>query len=293
MRFTVARAKRIITNTEIEKICTEYKAGKSIRQLRTETKLQQKRIANILNDNGIKILTAYEAQQKMAGLEVRNYFDELNELQCYVLGLIFGDGCVHYNTQKYKYSLTIVSNDLDILTSAKTLFGDNFKITKRKTSNAYNFVINSKHLCEELITKFHLQSPKSNSLIWPKLPENMYPCFISGLLSTDGCIRIDSRRIGKPCGLEFSYSSNSLDFIENLQKYIIGILQISQTKIKINKTNRKNKNYSIRYTGEQAVKILNFIYDACTELTRCERKFNLYQNFLNTLDLGFKLDNVA
>ena len=128
----------------------------------------------------------------------------------------FGDGCVHYNEQKYKYALTITSNDLDILISAQSLFGTSFPLKKRKRSKAYNLVINSKHLCKELIDKFHLQSPKSEKLIWPVLPIDMYPYFISGLLSTDGCVRIDSRRNGLPCSIEFSYSSNCFKFLYKL-----------------------------------------------------------------------------
>lgn len=121
---------------------------------------------------------------------------------------------------------------MDILDSAKCLFGKQFNIKKRKTSNAYNLVINSKKLCLELINNFKLQSPKSDCLIWPTLPSDMYSFFVSGLLSTDGCIRIDKRRKNSLSGLEFSYSSNCLDFIKNLQDYLIDELGINKTQIK-------------------------------------------------------------
>jgi hypothetical protein len=196
------------------------------------------------------------------------------------LGLIFGDGCVHYNPQKYKYATTIVSNDTDILESANQLFGGNFPITKRKTSKAFNLVINSKHLCEELINKFQLQSPKSNNLIFPNLPKNMYSYFISGLLSTDGCVRVDERRKNQTCGIEFSYSSNCQDFVIKLQEHLINKINVSKTKIKENITKRKNANYSLRYSGNQAVTILNYIYNNTDSLTRCKRKYDIFQNYL-------------
>lgn len=106
----------------------------------------------------------------------------------------------------------------------------------------------------------------------------MYPFFISGLLSADGCIEITKKHIGKPCAIIFSYSSNCLNFIEKLQNYFIENLNISKTKIKKNKT--KNINYSVRYTGNQATTILNFIYKNTNDLTRCERKYNIFMDHL-------------
>jgi uncharacterized protein YuzE len=111
----------------------------------------------------------------------------------------------------------------------------------------------------------------------------MYPFFISGLLSTDGCIRIDARRKNKMCGIEFSYSSNCLDFIEKLRSHLSNILYLEdKNHIKIMKANkkRKNPNYALRYTGANANKIINYIYQNTDKLTRCERKYDLYQNYL-------------
>lgn len=276
----MSRPERIITKQELQTICSAYLAGTSINNLQKQTKLQKHKLKQILTNQGILVLSAYEQKQQAAELDVRNYFDELNTLQCYVLGLIFGDGCVYYDTQKYKYAVTITSNDLDILKSTQNLFGEQFSITKRKTSNAFNLVINSKHLCEELISKFQLRSPKSNSLIWPTLPKEMYSFFISGLLSTDGCIKIDNRRTNQLSGLEFSYSTNCYDFALKLQNHLIKELSISKTKIKENITKRKNTNYSIRYTGTQAKIILDYIYQNTTDLTRCKRKYDLFTNHL-------------
>lgn len=279
----MSRPKRIVTDAEKEKICQNYLAGKSIKHLQKETKLQTHQIKAILIGANINVLSAKETQIKNGTAEYKDYFNDLNPLQCYVLGLIFGDGCVHYNPVKYKYAMTLTSNDLDILQSAQKIFGESFPIKKRKAAKAYNLVVNSKHVCEELISKFNLQSPKSNSLLFPKLPNDMYNFFISGLLSTDGCIEIKKIHIGKPCAITFSYSSNCLDFIEELQNYLIEKLNITKTTIKKNKTKRKNINYSLRYTGNQATTILQFIYQNTDSLTRCERKYKLFADHLTSV----------
>lgn len=281
----MSKPKRIISEKEIKNICKNYTNGISLRQLQKQTKLQQKTIKNIITSNNIKILSSYEKQKHKAMLEDRNYFDELNSQQCYVLGAIFGDGCVYYNEQKYKYALTLTNNDLDILQSTQELFGSSFPLKKRKKSKAYNLVINSKHLCQELISKFQLQSPKSNKLIFPNLPKENYVFFVSGLLGTDGCVRIDKRRQNKMCGLEFSYSSNCLEFVKSLREFLSNQLSIPNTDgcIKTNKTKRKNKNYSLQYFGNHANTILNWIYSKTTTKTYCKRKYDIYQNFLISL----------
>lgn len=272
----MSRAKRIVSEQEKQEIIDLYKSGFSINNLRNKTRLQKSKLKIILLEGGVQVLTSKDFKIRAALLEDKEYFSSLNELNSYVLGLIFGDGCVFYDPKKYKYSVTLTSNDLDILESGRCLFGTQFNIKKRKTSNAYNLVINSKQLCLELINKFYLQSPKSDNLIWPELPNKLYPLFISGLLSTDGCVRIDNRRKNSLSGLEFSYSSNCLDFILKLQNHLINELNISKTIIKKIIKNRKNINYCLRYSGFQAKLILDYIYNKTTNQTRCDRKYQIY-----------------
>ncbi len=280
----MSKTKRIITEREKENICQSYLAGNSIRTVQKQTKLQPKRIREILCASNIKVLSAYETQQMRGITEVKRYFNELNPLQCYVLGLIFGDGCVQHDSHKHRYSVTITSNDLDILESARKLFGPQFSIKKRKTANAYDLIIYSKHLCEELINNFKLKSPKSNSLIFPKLPNENYPHFISGLLSTDGCIRIEKENKGKPCSIEFSYSSNCLNFILSLRKFLSKWANTPNINhIKTNITNRNSPNYVLRFKGTNATKILNYIYNNVTEDTLCKRKYQIYLDYIASL----------
>lgn len=270
-----------------KKFALIIKIGNSINSLAKFFKLQKSTIRIILENNNIKVLNAqeskhrqHEIKNKTIVVSYKNYFDKLDSLKSYVLGLIYGDGCVYYNLSQYKYCVTLVSNDMDILESTKELFGKDFKIKKRKDSNAFYLNINSKQLCEELISKFDLQSPKSNRISFPSLPEEMYSYFISGLLSTDGCILSHKNRKNVLSGLEFSYSSNSKSFIISLQNYLINKLELTKTKIKENVNGRVNTNYSVRYSGSQAVKILNFIYNDTNDLTRCKRKYEIFQNHL-------------
>ena len=284
----MSRAKRIINEQEIQKICQDYLAGKSINTLQKETKLQKRTLKKLLTNAGIRVLSAYETKIKNAAPININCLDATDPLSAYVLGLIFGDGHIGYDEKKYKYSVSLISVDYDIIISAQTLFGNVFAIhtikpKKNKKKITYNIVVNSKEFAKYLRNKYGFVNRKSNCLIWPILEKNMYPFFISGLLSTDGCIRTDSRRKNQMCSIEFSYSSNCLEFVEHLRAHLSTILDIDNfghiKTLKANKK-RKNPNYSLRYTGSTAKQILNWIYQNTNELTRCKRKYNLYQDYL-------------
>jgi hypothetical protein len=286
----MSRPKRIVSEQEAQEICNAYLEGTSLNILRKQTKLQKKNIKKLLLSAGIKVLSAYETQVKNATTIDIDCLNAKNSLSSYVLGLIFGDGHIHYDEHKYKYSVSLISVDYDILISAQTLFGKSFPIhiilpKKKKRKTTYNIVINSKEFAAHLRNTYGFVNRKSNCLIWPQLDKNMYPFFVSGLLSTDGCIRVDMRRKNQPCSIEFSYSSNCLEFIEQLRSYLSTTLKLENIgHIKISKANkkRKNPNYSLRYTGTIANQILNWIYQNTTTLTRCQRKYDIYQNYLIT-----------
>jgi hypothetical protein len=46
------------------------------------------------------------------------------------------------------------------------------------------------------------------------------------------------------------------------------------------KSLRKYSHYALRYSGNQATTILNFIYNNTDPLTRCKRKYDIFQNHL-------------
>jgi hypothetical protein len=284
----MSRPKRVVSEQEIKEISSAYLAGTSINNLQKQTKLQKRVLKKLLNEAGIRVLSSYETQVKNATPIDVDCLNAKTDLSAYVLGLIFGDGHVHYDELKYKYSVSLISVDCDILTSAQTLFGKDFPIhtifpKKKKRKTTYNIVMNSKEFAIHLRKTYGFINRKSDCLIWPNLPSEMYQYFISGLLSTDGCIRVDSRRKNKAYGIEFSYSSNCLDFIEKLRSHLCKTLNIKEEgHIKVLKKNkkRKNPNYSLRYTGTSAAKILDWIYQNTNPLTRCKRKYDIYQNHL-------------
>jgi hypothetical protein len=284
----MSRPKRILTNLEKEKICQDYLSGVSLNKITKENKLQKSQTKQVLMENNIKVLTVYESKIKNAKEINVHCLDGDTELSAYVLGLIFGDGHVNFDEIKYKYYVSLISIDYDIVQSAQTLFGIHFPIktikpNTKKKKLTYNIVVNSKEFSIYLRKQFQLVNKKSDCLIWPSLPEKMYQFFISGLLSTDGCIRVDKRRLGQPCGIEFSYSSNCLQFIKDLRSYISNIFNYpDEGYIKTLPKNkkRKNANYNLRYSGSKALAILNWIYDNTNNLTRCKRKYEIYQNYL-------------
>lgn len=258
----------------------------SIKQIMKKMKLTRAHINEVLNRNNVSILSSqeYAMNNSLLGTKL-NYFNEYTQLSTYVLGLIYGDGCVHYVEKTHKYYVNLTSEDLDILKSFNHYFNNKFEIKKVKTSNAYKINIWSKELCELLFNKYKLRGKKSHNLLWPNLPDEMYQYFISGLHSTDGSnftTNMTSKhknKIYKYQYLYWGYTSVCEDFIKNLKIYIDTKLSLRGRMKKRTHTNG-SLSYSLEYSHKNAIKLCDWMYNSTNELTRCKRKYEKYLSHL-------------
>ena len=89
-----------------------------------------------------------------------NYFSRIDsEKKAYFLGFLFADGCVRQryrpdrNKPLYSLILKLHKKDIDILRKLLIALGNsNIPIVKEKGTNCYKITVNSKTLCEDLIS---------------------------------------------------------------------------------------------------------------------------------------------
>lgn len=202
----------------------------------------------------------------------------------YILGLIFGDGCVHYNIATRKYYVNLTSGDRDILKNFRRFFGNQHPIRKIKGANAFRVDIWSKPLCEVLFNLFQIRNKKSDRLIYPNVPKRLEKYFVLGLHTTDGSnptLTIKKKYKSKlyiNYTLEWNYTSCSKAFIEKINEIVASNLKIKPSKINVRKHKVGNISYSIRYFGKKAQAICDWMYD-CPKYMRCQRKYNMYQSY--------------
>lgn len=203
----------------------------------------------------------------------------------YILGLIFGDGCVHFNTKTRKYYVNLTCEDLDILENFRSFIGNQYSIKSIKTSKASKINVWSKPLCEALFQLYGLKNKKSDRLIYPNIPVELEKFFVIGLHATDGSnpiLTIKSKHNGKTYinkTLEWNYTSCSLDFIKKINEVVSRNTGLEPAKLNIRYHKTGNTSYSIRYHGKKAQVVCDWMYD-CPEFMRCKRKYQMYQSYL-------------
>lgn len=227
-------------------------------------------IRHTLKENGLKPNGLISDQKT----KVSNKFSFLDFTleKCFVLGLIYGDGHVDNN----HFTIYSSTHDIDCLQKVNALFGNVHSIKKDiRSRNAISITINKKKLCDELRDNFGLVSNKSDKLIFPNIPEEMYSAFISGFIAADGSVSYYE----KINSLRLSIYSCSKIFLDR-----IGDIIAQNTKIVSNKYSKnpnangisKKEIFIISARDNNALLACNYIFKNSTEMTRGNRKYSNY-----------------
>lgn len=204
----------------------------------------------------------------------------------YILGLIFGDGCVHYNIATRKYYVNLTSQDCDILENFRRFIGKQYPIKKVRKTKAFKVNVWSKPLCEALFALYQLRNKKSHKLIYPDVPVELEKFFILGIHATDGSnptLTIKKKYKKKTYTnytLEWNYTSCSKEFIEKVNEVVSRNLEFEPAKVNVRKHKKGHTSYSIRYFGKRAQSVCDWMYD-CPSWMRCKRKYKMYQSYLS------------
>jgi len=198
------------------------------------------------------------------------FFDELNNDSAYVLGYIFTDGNVSWNTKKSYWSLTITSSEKDKnhLENIRKLLSSTKPLLYSPKTKSYRLIATNKKLCQKLM-KLGVTPNKSLTINFPNIPKEQLRHFIRDVIDGDGSVDYVNRE--KSPHFEIRIYSGSENFLKRLSKVLNKEICIS-TKIK-----KVHKNtFMLRYTCARGKILANWIYN-CTELY-LDRKFNQYLN---------------
>jgi|SRR3989344_218190 len=153
----------------------------------------------------------------------------------YLIGVLTGDGCIHYRKNKHEYSIHCAGHPIDeksyydliIRSLLKNLFGISpamqfFK--KNKKGTIYGFRIYSKSLFLYLTQVIGLPIGKKYDYLQIPLVilerPDLIPYFIQGLFDTDGCISFKKRYRDYPYYPVISLSSKKDYLINQVTNYL-------------------------------------------------------------------------
>lgn len=123
----------------------------------------------------------------------RDYFKVIDsDEKAYWLGFSAADGCVYIGGRQHTLRVDLQPRDLHWLERFRDIIAPGMQITKHG-ERSYSFGICSQELVQDLLS-LGITPRKSNTLEWPRVPEQLVMPFLCGYFDGDGCLH---RRLGR------------------------------------------------------------------------------------------------
>ena len=249
---------------ELEKlIIKEYNDGYSNSYLANKYKVNRSTIQKCLIRNNIPLRRCsphfhYDV----------HFFDEYNPSSCYWAGFIAADGYIR--DDRDATVIHLCNDDISHLYKIKELTKHEGHISNSK--NECSIVFSGKWFGDKLYENYGLTPRKTHTVSIPKnIPKDMLKHYIRGYFDGDGCI---SDIKGYP-SINFACGS------EGMLKELIEIFKNLKIKLQTKIEQPKIQGIQIHYTCSNAMKILKWMYEDSTYLTRLDRKYNKYLSYVD------------
>lgn len=251
---------------KIEKqICQLYDNGVGTNEISTQLKVHRATVQRILIRNGIKLRKTSPYKKKY---NVK-YFDKYTPENCYWAGFILADGTIRSDRDAVEIHLQ--KKDKKHLLKFAEAIGFTGGLIDDKSSKAYTISIAGKWFPDALKKNFSIGCRKSLTSVFPtQVPKKYWTHLIRGYFDGDGCITRPS------CpNISFIGTNMLLQFLSELF-YGWGIRLKSKNKCApLIKTPNEIISH-ISYSGLNALKILNRMYDYSTPAIRLDRKYKRF-----------------
>ncbi len=198
------------------------------------------------------------------------FFDNLSEISTYVLGYIFADGCVTWNSNKGYYNLTITSSEKDVehLERIRYLLECTKPLLYASKTKSYRLIVNNKEICKKLMS-LGVVPRKSLIMQFPVVPKEFIRHFIRGVIDGDGNVRYVNRN--RSPYFEITIASGSKLFLQKLSEIIDKEIKIAVDMRKIGQNT-----YNLQYSCSKGKELAKYIYTNATIFL--ERKYLPFKN---------------
>lgn len=254
--------------------------GMSITKASKEVGVDERTLSRFLKSKGIDT----KRNSRKYNFD-ENLFETIDtEEKAYWLGFIYADGCIRANQGNNKnkgLGLEIGLQDSDkqhlvkfanYLNLDQSIVKSRISKSKGKEYESCRIVLGSTKMCNDLI-KLGATMRKSLTLTFPSeelIPKELHRHFIRGYFDGDGNIGIrNSQRYINCPRVTFLGTEN---FIIDMKTLFNKELNTTDVKIQLKKD---NKAFSYQKSGEDARKILRYMYDGAS--IYLERKYKVYE----------------
>lgn len=253
------------------KIEESYLNGKSLTKLEKETGISRRKITKYLKDKGVKIIN-YQNKIKFD----ENIFDTIDtEEKAYWLGFIYADGYISNNDScvyKNVFELGLKLSDVDHLNKFNT-FTKHISNNVKTDSYRCRWSVMNKHLWKTL-NDYSCVPNKSLCLKFPDIhifnDSKLIRHFLRGYFDGDGCITFH----------KYIHIVTPVTSVLGTKKFLLNFINYSKIPASFRHDPRHSENtFSLEYTKENAIKLINWLYSDCTIFLN--RKYKLYNFFKN------------
>lgn len=262
---------------DIQKIIKLYNEGKSLTFIANKYNTYGAKIKKILIENNVSIRTRAEQNRitnQERGKKVNhNYFDQIDSnRKAWLLGFLAADGSISKDRNRIKIGLSSI--DREIL--------QNIQLAIESERDICDYITNQGFQISELswssenhkkqLAKYGIVPNKTyKEMHLPQFDLDKQLSFILGYYDGDGCFKDD----GKYCRIEIcSYRPEILeDFANTLNNFC-------NCNKKVYKDKSRNNYYTLTYSTEDAIKILDKFYSLGPKNMFLNRKYFKYVEWL-------------
>ena len=120
---------------------------------------------------------------------------------------------------------------------------------------------------------------KSLRLRLPEMPTEHFEFFTRGYFDGDGCVHVSVQKGSRKPKISVIFTSGSKKFLGNLSIKLQENLNISLNRVYYN-----SGAFRLKYREENSLKILSFMYKNLYKAPYLNRKYQIYQNYLKSLN---------
>lgn len=211
----------------------------------------------------------------------QNFFKSWSPNMAYVLGFIAADGSLQNTPYMRGKYISICSKDIEVLRKIKAVLDSEHTIVTIKprafvlrgktyiSKEQYKLRIGNHEIYNDLFN-LGITPQKSNTINFPKIPNEFIAHFLRGYLDGDGCISI----YNKKQRLSVTFTSGSEDFLWRLSEVISLTLKIKRHNVFSN-----HWAFQVKYSTREAVPLLKYCYSEIEDGLYLGRKYNKFLDF--------------
>jgi len=198
-----------------------------------------------------------------------HFFDQYTDDSCYWAGFILADGYIR--DDRDATAIHLCNTDMSHLYKIRELVKYEGNISNSNKECSITFT--GKWYKKALYDNYELTPRKAHTVkISDKIPKDKLCHYVRGIFDGDGCIYDIN---GYPV---INFSSTSDDLLYQLIDIFKSEVSIElQTKLK----QPQIHGIQVAYSCNNAMKILKWMYEKSTYLTRLDRKYNKYLSYTN------------